>query len=100
VAATLEEPTLSLISDPRLPEAAPEAGSPASSPAVDRDGLVAGAGQELLDDGQEEVFSYSAVEAGEVADPRALGPEDLQRAPKSPGSLRAQPRSATKAGPG
>lgn len=43
---------------------------------------------ELLDDGQEEVFSRSAVEAGQVADPKALGPEDLARAPKSPGPIR------------
>jgi len=71
------------ISDPRL--------SPTSGRRDVRDGLVAGAGRELLDDGQEEVFSYSAVEAGEVADPKALGPEELQRSPKSPGSLRAPP---------
>jgi hypothetical protein len=44
---------------------------------------------ELLDDGQEEVFSRSAVEAGDVADPKALGPEDLARAPKSPGPIRS-----------
>lgn len=45
-------------------------------------------GPELLDDGQEEVFSRSAVEAGQVTDPKALGPEDLARSPKSPGPIR------------
>ncbi len=47
---------------------------------------------ELLDDGQEEVFSYSAVERGLVEDPKALGPADLAHAPKSPGSVAAPPR--------
>lgn len=42
---------------------------------------------EVLDDGQEEVFSRTAVERGVVEDPKALGPEDLARAPRSPGSL-------------
>jgi hypothetical protein len=31
---------------------------------------------ELLEDGQEEVFSHTAVERGEVYDPPALGPFD------------------------
>jgi hypothetical protein len=31
---------------------------------------------ELLEDGQEEVFSRTAVEHGIVKDPRAIGPED------------------------
>lgn len=44
-------------------------------------------GPELLDDGQEEVFAYSAVERGVVEDPKALSPEDLARAPVSPGRL-------------
>ncbi|MBU1376241.1 MAG: hypothetical protein KKA30_09745 [Alphaproteobacteria bacterium] len=44
--------------------------------------------REVLDDGQEEVFSYTAVASGQVADPKALGPEDLARAPKSPGPIR------------
>jgi len=50
-----------------------------------------GTRSELLDDGQEEVFAYSAVERGLVEDPKALGPADLARAPKSPGSLAAPP---------
>lgn len=39
---------------------------------------------DVLDDGQEEVFSHSAVEAGLTKDPKALGPEDLAKAPMSP----------------
>jgi hypothetical protein len=31
---------------------------------------------ELLEDGQEEVFSRTAVEHGMAKDPRAIGPED------------------------
>lgn len=58
------------------------AADPSTPPASDAD-------PELLDDGQEEVFSRSAVEAGQVADPKALGPEDLARAPKSPGPIRS-----------
>ena len=54
------------------------------------EGPIPDAGGELLDDGQEEVFSRSAVEAGLVADPKALGPEDLDRAPKSPGRIGAR----------
>lgn len=54
--------------------------------------IVEGAGPELIDDGQEEVFAHSAVERGLVDDPKALGPADLARAPKSPGSLAARPR--------
>lgn len=38
---------------------------------------------ELLDDGQEEVFSRTAIENGMVEDPKALGPEDLARVPLS-----------------
>ncbi|WP_296595000.1 hypothetical protein [Phenylobacterium sp.] len=34
---------------------------------------------EVLDDGQEEVFSRTAIENGAVEDPKALGPEDLAR---------------------
>lgn len=47
-----------------------------------------GAGPELLDDGQEEVFAYSAVERGVVEDPKAMAPEDLARRPKSDTDLR------------
>lgn len=42
---------------------------------------------QVLDDGQEEVFAYGAVVRGIVEDPMALGPDDLARSPKSPGSL-------------
>ena len=42
---------------------------------------------DVLDDGQEEVFSRHAVERGLVEDPKALSPEDLARTPKSPGSI-------------
>ena len=38
---------------------------------------------EVLDDGQEEVFSRTAIENGMVEDPKALGPEDLARVPLS-----------------
>jgi hypothetical protein len=38
---------------------------------------LAEADAEVLDDGQEEVFSPSAVERGLTKDPKALGPEDL-----------------------
>src|SRR5206468_11173 len=41
------------------------------------------ADSEVLDDGQEEVFSHSAVERGLTKDPKALGPEDVARAPMS-----------------
>jgi hypothetical protein len=34
------------------------------------------AGGELLEDGQEEVFSKTAVERGLVKDPNAMGPDD------------------------
>jgi hypothetical protein len=44
------------------------------------DAIVPEAGPELLEDGQEEVFSYTAVERGEVADPLALDPVDVARA--------------------
>lgn len=54
--------------------------APAPAPSDPADG-------DVLDDGQEEVFSHSAVERGLVEDPKALGPEDLARAPKSPGSI-------------
>ena len=36
---------------------------------------------EVLDDGQEEVFSHRAVERGLTKDPKALGPDDLAGAP-------------------
>lgn len=32
---------------------------------------------DLLQDGQEEVFSHKAVERGLIQDPRALGPDDV-----------------------
>lgn len=57
--------------------------------ATGRDAVVPGAGPELLDDGQEEVFSYTAVANGVVEDPKALSPDDLARTPKSPVSLTA-----------
>ena len=67
---------------------------PESATPDDRASLVKGAGPELLDDGQEEVFAHTAVERGDVEDPKALGPEDLARAPRSPGSLAAPRRKA------
>ena len=42
---------------------------------------------DVADDGQEEVFSRTAVDRGLVKDPKALAPEDLERTPKSPGRL-------------
>ena len=42
-----------------------------------RNALVEDAGPELLADGQEEVFSYSAVERGLVRDPLAMDPAGL-----------------------
>jgi hypothetical protein len=74
---------------PNAPRTTHEA-TPAAPSGSGREGVVSDARNELLDDGQEEVFSYSAVEAGQVADPRALSPDDLARAPKSPGPI---PRS-------
>lgn len=69
------------MSQPRDPRPRPPPPpSPASAPDAD---------PEILDDGQEEVFSRRAVEAGDVADPKALGPEDLTRVPKSPGPIRS-----------
>jgi hypothetical protein len=44
------------------------------------DALVPEAGPELLEDGQEEVFSYTAVERGDVIDPLALDPTEVARA--------------------
>lgn len=41
------------------------------------------ANSEIVDDGQEEVFSRTAIENGFVEDPRALGPEDLARVQSS-----------------
>jgi hypothetical protein len=77
-----------------LDDAEPDLPRPADNSVIaERSALVPGAGPELLEDGQEEVFAYSAVERGQVEDPKALGPEDLARAPKSPGSL-ARPEDA------
>jgi len=45
---------------------------------------------EVVDDGQEEVFSHTAVERGLVKDPKALDPQDLARHPKSPGRIDRQ----------
>ena len=42
------------------------------------------AGREVLDDGQEEVFSRRAVELGMIEDPTGLGPEDVAAVPMSP----------------
>ena len=39
---------------------------------------------DVLDDGQEEVFSRTAVERGLVEDPKALSPEQLAQNPKTP----------------
>jgi len=64
---------------------APQPSSEASGP---YSATVPRAGPELLDDGQEEVFAKSAVQRGVVRDPRALGPEDLARQPKSDVDLR------------
>jgi hypothetical protein len=51
----------------------------------DPQAAAAGNGKsEVVDDGQEEVFSRTAVEQGMVEDPKALGPEDLAKVPKSP----------------
>lgn len=47
----------------------------AIDPAAD-DATVQG---ELLDDGQEEVFAYSAIDCGIVRDPPALGPVGARR---------------------
>jgi|GEM_PF-6053820 len=44
---------------------------------------AAGTDRDVLDDGQEEVSSHIAVEAGLTKDPAALGPEDLAKAPMS-----------------
>lgn len=46
---------------------------------------------DVADDGQEEVFSRTAVDHGLVEDPRALAPEDLAKTPKSPGRLTDEP---------
>jgi len=46
--------------------------------------VVEGAGGELLDDGQEEVFSYSAVEQGLSQDPLALDPAEVLKARNRP----------------
>jgi len=46
-----------------------------------------GVGHEVLDDGQEEVFSRRAVELGMIEDPKALGPEDVAAVPMSPARL-------------
>ena len=52
-------------------------------------------GGEVIDDGQEQVFSLTAVRLGVVQDPKALGPEDLVKAPRSPGNLASpQPRAS------
>jgi len=59
-------------------------------PTPARGAAAPGLDPELLDDGQEDVFSRSAAEAGLVADPKALSPEDLARAPKSPGPIRTR----------
>jgi len=63
-----------------------------SGPGAASSALVPGGGPELLDDGQEEVFAYSAVERGLVEDPKALGPADIAKAPTSPGRLDANGR--------
>lgn len=58
----------------------------ASGSASDRPALCARENaddSEVLDDGQEEVFSRTAIENGMVEDPKALGPEDLARVPLS-----------------
>ena len=47
---------------------------------VRKDVLVEGAGPELIADGQEEVFSYTAVERGLAKDPLALDPQVLKAA--------------------
>ena len=39
---------------------------------------------DVVDDGQEEVFSRTAVARGLVEDPKALSPEQLAQNPKTP----------------
>lgn len=57
---------------------------PEGQDATTTDGRPAG-GAELLEDGQEEVFSRTAVEHGLVADPLALDPLDSRlTAPGTP----------------
>ena len=40
--------------------------------------------KEILNDGQEEVFSRTAVEKGLVKDPKAMDPKDVRSADGSP----------------
>lgn len=47
--------------------------------------------RDVADDGQEEVSSRRAIERGLVEDPKAMSPQDLTRAPKSPGRLDQEP---------
>jgi len=77
-AQTLELPVAGRRS-PTAEEAAPSTGP--ERDAIERPG------SEVVDDGQEEVFSKTAVARGAVEDPKALGPDDLARAPKSPGAI-------------
>ena len=42
---------------------------------------------DVVDDGQEEVFSRRAIERGLVEDPKALSPEQLAQNPKTPSRL-------------
>lgn len=42
---------------------------------------------DVVDDGQEEVFSRKAIERGLVKDPKALSPEQLAQNPKTPGRI-------------
>lgn len=71
------------LSDCPLDASRPESGSDRRSTDTP-DPLRKEEREELLDDGQEEVFARSAVERGIVEDPKALSPEDLARAPISP----------------
>jgi hypothetical protein len=50
---------------------------------------------EIVDDGQEEVFSRTAIEKGLVKDPKALGPEDLGGPESGPGPASHQPHPRT-----
>ena len=52
---------------------------------------------ELLDDGQEEAFSYTAIERGMVKDPLALDPDLLR--PADTADRRGRPGPPGPAGP-
>lgn len=70
------------MSDRNHPDVLPPDGGAHSNTVPSRESLVAGGGDELLEDGQEEVFSYSAVERGMNIDPLAMDPA-LFAPPKS-----------------